>query len=80
MDNGFTERAIKYFAIGRKNWMFSDTVAGAQSSSVFYSFVVTAKLNGVDPYQAMKKIFDEVPLATTADDYDRLADILLGIP
>lgn len=79
MDNGFTERAIKYFAIGRKNWMFSDTVAGANSSSIFYSFVVTAKLNGVDPYQAMKKIFDEVPLATTADDYDRLADILLGI-
>ncbi len=79
MDNGFTERAIKYFAIGRKNWMFSDTVAGANSSSVFYSFVVTAKLNAVDPYQAMKKIFDEVPLAINADDYDRLADILLGL-
>jgi transposase len=78
MDNGFTERAIKYFAIGRKNWMFSDTVAGAQSSAVFYSFVVIAKLNGVDPYQAMKRIFDQAPLATTADDYDRLADILLG--
>ncbi len=79
MDNGFTERAIKYFAIGRKNWMFSDTVAGAHSSGLFYSFVVTAKLNGVNPYLAMKKIFDQVPLASTADHYDKLADILLGI-
>lgn len=79
MDNGFAERAIKYFAIGRKNWLFSDTVDGAKTSSVFYSFVVTAKLNGVNPYQALKRIFDEVPLATTADDYERLSGILLGL-
>jgi hypothetical protein len=31
MDNGFVERAIKYFAIGQKHWMFSDTEDGAQS-------------------------------------------------
>ena len=79
MDNGYAERAVKYFAIGRKNWLFSDSVDGAKASSLFYSFLVTAKINGVDPYQALKRIFDEVPYAETADDYERLADILLGI-
>jgi transposase len=79
MDNGYAERAVKYFAIGRKNWLFSDTVEGAEASSLFYSFLVTAKINGVDPYQAMKRVFDNVPLAQTVDDYERLAEILLGI-
>lgn len=77
MDNGFAERAIKYFAIGRKNWLFSDTESGAEASSLFYSFVVTAKLNGVNPYQALKQIFELVPLAETIDDFERLADLLV---
>jgi transposase len=77
MDNGFAERAIKYFAIGRKNWLFSDTEAGAEASSMFYSFVVTAKLNNVNPYEALKKIFEQVPLAKTIEDYERIAEILL---
>jgi hypothetical protein len=79
MDNGFAERAITNFAVGRKNWLFSDTVAGAQASALFYSFVVTAKINGVDPYRALLRIFDEVPTASTADDYEHLAGILLGL-
>lgn len=78
MDNGFAERAISKFAIGRKNWLFSDTVQGAQASALFYSFIVTAKVNGVDPYKALCKIFDQVPTASTADDFERLARILLG--
>ena len=78
MDNGHAERMIKNFAIGRKNWMFSDTPEGADASALFYSFVVTAKVNGVNPYEALKTIFTELPLARTVDDFDRLAQILLG--
>lgn len=77
-DNGFTERTVKYFAIGRKNWLFSDTVGGAKASSLFYSFVVTAKLNGLNPYDALDRIFTEVPLAKTIDDYERIATYLLS--
>jgi transposase len=78
IDNGEAERKIKYFAIGRKNWLFSDTPEGANASALFYSFVVTAKANGVNPYEALKKIFAELPLAATIDDFERLAGILLG--
>lgn len=80
MDNGFVERAIKYFAIGRNNWLFSDTVEGAEASSLFYSFVVTARLNGVNPFDALTKIFTELPLAQTIEDFERLAGYILTRP
>ena len=78
MDNGFAERAIRKFAIGRNNWMFSDTPEGAHASALFYSFVVTAKLNGVNPYQALKTIFEKIPTASCLEDYEALANLLLS--
>lgn len=78
MDNGFTERAIRKFAIGRNNWLFSDTEEGAHASSLLYSLVVTAKVNGVNPYAALVKIFTELPLAKTIEDFERLAEIILA--
>ena len=76
-DNGFAERAIRKFAIGRNNWLFSDTPDGAEASSILYSLVVTAKLNGVNAYKALCKILTDVPLAKTVEDYERLADAIL---
>jgi transposase len=80
MDNGFVERMIKNFALGRNAWLFSDTPEGAEASALFYSFVVTAKSNGVNPYAALKTIFEKLPLATTVDDFERLASILTSTP
>jgi transposase len=76
-DNGFTERAIRKFAIGRNNWLFSDTPEGAEASSLLYSLVVTAKMNKVNAYKALSKILTEIPLAKTYEDYERLADSIL---
>jgi len=78
MDNGWVERQIKRFAIGRKNWMFSDTVDGAKGSSVLYSLTLTAKLNGKDPFKAMTEILTKLPHAKTIDDYEKLTEILLS--
>ena len=74
-DNGFTERAIRKFAIGRNNWMFSDTEAGADASALLYSFVVSAKVNGVNPYKALVKIFTELPKAKKLEDFENLCPI-----
>ena len=79
-DNGFTERAIRKFAIGRNNWMFSDTPAGANASALLYSLVVTAKVNGVNVYRALTQILTELPFAKTCDDYERLAELILTPP
>ena len=45
MDNSASERAIRPFTIGRKNWAIIDSIRGAQASAVIYSIVETAKLN-----------------------------------
>jgi transposase len=79
MDNGFVERAIRKFAIGRNNWMFSDTEAGADASSMFYSVLCTANVNGVKPFNLLKYLFQEIPKAKTLEDIENLADIIMGI-
>lgn len=78
-DNGFCERAIKNFAIGRNNWLFSFSEAGAEASSFLYSLIVTAKVNGANPYSVLERIFTELPMAEKLEDFDRLVDLLLNI-
>jgi len=72
IDNNFIENKIRPFAIGRKRWLFSDTVEGAKASANLYSLVETAKANELNPYEYLKLLFDELPKATSIDDIDRL--------
>jgi transposase len=78
IDNGWLERTIKKFAIGRNNWIFCDTVEGAHASAMLYSLAITAKLNGKNPFEVMTEIFSKLPEAKTADDYGKLANLLLS--
>ena len=78
MDSGFVERCIRKFAIGRNNWLFSDTEQGAEASAILYSLVVTAKVNDVNPYSALKYIFEEIPKAQSLSQIEQLADIIVG--
>jgi hypothetical protein len=50
LSNNRAERSIKPFVMGRKNWLFANTPAGAQSCAVIYSIIETAKETGLDPY------------------------------
>jgi hypothetical protein len=72
LDNNLAENAIRPFVVGRKNWLFSDTVAGAKASANLYSLIETAKACAVEPYQYLRHIFARLPLAKTADDYEAL--------
>lgn len=78
MDNGFVERVIRKFAIGRNNWMFADSESGAVASAMFYSLLCTAKINDVNIYDAMTCLFREIPKAKTLEDFEILADIIVG--
>ena len=78
IDNGWLERTIRKFAIGRNNWMFCDTVPGAHASSMLYSLAITAKLNGKNPFEALTEIFTRLPGAKTGEDYEQLASLLLS--
>lgn len=61
LNNNMAERTVKPFVIGRKNWLFADTPAGADASCVIYSIVETAKLNNLNPYEYMKYVLETFP-------------------
>ena len=46
IDNNRAENAIRPFTIGRKNWLFCDSVKGAKASAMIYSLAATANANG----------------------------------
>ena len=47
--------------VGRKNWMFASTPAGATASANLYSLVVSAKMNGLEPRAYLESIFTLLP-------------------
>lgn len=61
MDNNASERAIRGFYIGKKNWEMIDTVNGATSSAIIYSIAETAKANQLKPYEYFKYLLTEIP-------------------
>ena len=61
IDNSASERAIRTFCIGKKNWMFHDSIQGAQASAIIYSISETAKLNNLKPYYYFKHLLTELP-------------------
>ena len=72
LDNNAAENAIRPFAIGRKNWLFAGSPAGARASANLYSLVETAKANGLEPYRYLRYIFERLPYAKTPEDYRKL--------
>ena len=61
ISNNLAENAIRPFVVGRKNWLFSDTPKGADSSAIVYTLVETAKANGVEPYAYLLRVLSLLP-------------------
>ncbi len=61
IDNSASERVIRTFCLGKKNWMFHNTANGASASAFVYSISETAKLNNLRPYYYFKYILTELP-------------------
>jgi transposase len=76
-DNNLAENAIRPFVIGRKNWMFCDSPAGAWASSTLYSLLITAKANGHEPYRYLCHLFDALPRLESRDELDSLLPYVL---
>ena len=67
LSNNRAERSIKPFVQGRKVWLFSNTPNGAESSSIYYSLVETAKENHLHPREYIKYLLETLPSAKTSD-------------
>jgi transposase len=61
LSNNRAERSIKPFVIGRKNFLFADTVRGAKASAIIYSIIETAKENGLNPMNYLTYLFERMP-------------------
>lgn len=72
LDNNRVENAIRPFVVGRKGWLFSDSVAGANASANLYSLLETAKANGHDPFFYLRHVLNELPKAQTAEEFEAL--------
>lgn len=72
IDNNLIERDIRPFAIGRKNWLFSDTVAGARASAIIYSIMLTCRACNVEPYRYLCHVLTELPQRSVDADVSDL--------
>ena len=66
------------FVIGRKNRLFCNTPAGANSSAIIYSIIETAKANHLKPYEYLKFIFEKIQLGF--DNFNKLLPWEFEIP
>jgi len=73
IDNNLIERDIRPFTIGRKAWLFSNSVAGADASAVIYSLMLTCRACGVEPYAYLRHVLTELPQRQAGAD---VADLL----
>lgn len=74
--NNAAENAIRPFALGRKNWLFCDSVKGADSSAIVYTLVETAKLNGIEPYRYLLAVLSLLPYMGKNPSYSELETLL----
>jgi transposase len=72
IDNNLIENSIRPFALGRKNWIFNGSPAGAKAGAIFFSLIETCKANGVEPYQYLCAMLNRIRNCKTEDDYHKL--------
>jgi hypothetical protein len=72
LDTNLVENAIRPFVLGRKNWLFADTVAGARASANLYGLIETAKANRIEPGRYLAHLFSVLPTVTSPEQLDAL--------
>lgn len=76
ISNSLAENAIHPFVVGRKNWLFCNTVNGTESSAIVYSLVETARASGIDPYDYLLYTLSVIPYYGKSPSREKL-DILI---
>lgn len=72
ISNALAENAIRPFAVGRRNWLFADTPRGAKASATCYSLIETAKANGLEPYDYLRRVLENIGAADTVEKIEAL--------
>jgi hypothetical protein len=72
ISNNRTERTIKPFAVGRKNWLFSNSVKGAKAAAIIFSLIETCKAHEVNPYDWMRLALSKLPACESVEEFGTL--------
>ena len=70
LSNSLVERAIRPFAVHRKNWLFADSVEGAKASGVMYTIIESAKINKLNIHKYINYLLEEIPQLENPSDED----------
>ena len=79
IDNNLTEQEIKPLVIARKNFLFCDSVGGAEALCMHFGLIRTAKLHGLDPYHYYVMLLKNIPSCTNVEDYEKLLPWNIGL-
>lgn len=60
VDNNLAERVVKMVALGRKNWLFAGSDAGAKRAAILYSLIASCKLCKIDPFVYLRDVLDRI--------------------
>ncbi|MFI3170637.1 MAG: IS66 family transposase [Faecalibacterium sp.] len=76
LSNNLAERTVKPFVMARKNFLFSDTAKGAESSAHCFSVIETAKRNGLDVFGYLLFLLQELPKLGVHPSEEQLRPLL----
>ena len=76
----FSTQLFVPFCLGRRNWLFADTVPGANASARLDSLIETAKANALEPYASLRHVFTELPKTQSLAEVEALLPTRLDPP
>ena len=76
IDNNAAENAIRPNVLGRKNWLFSFSEAGAKANAICLSLAETAKANNLNVFKYLTYLFKELPNTPFKEEPELLEDYL----
>ena len=76
ISNNQVENAIRPIVVGRKNWLFCDTQAGANASVGIFTLLETAKANRLNPEAYLNHLLTVLPERFAADPQMPIDDLM----
>ena len=76
ISNNQVENAIRPIVVGRKNWLFCDTQAGANASVIVFTVLETAKANGLNPEAYLNHLLSVLPERFAVNPKAKVDDLM----
>ncbi|MEG0873578.1 MAG: IS66 family transposase [Clostridia bacterium] len=76
LSNSLAERAIRPFAVHRKNWLFADSTSGAKANAIMYSLIESAKINNLNIWKYIEYLLKQIPQLDNSSDELALENLL----